>query len=232
VYVLNTSGVVSTIDTTLHRWAQINVIDASVSQRSKTPLTCSTTGNKNRLYIPGGTQLTILDVSQSTPADSHGRPDRDFPRLRPVRGLQSDPCSLTSTQKLTVAGRRRSAGWKPRLCRCLLRKIRPANLLPAGDGDRRREQHYQELDKRSRGFLPSDAFCSHHPRLFPRDAMAAGGDSSRAYIASCDGGMVNIIDTTSDTYIPEFTCANRCAPGGSAEPAAEIRFFFFCFAGP
>jgi DNA-binding beta-propeller fold protein YncE len=33
-----------------------------------------------------------------------------------------------------------------------------------------------------------------------RFMMAAGGDSSRAYLSSCDGGAVNIIDTTTDTY--------------------------------
>jgi hypothetical protein len=40
--------------------------------------------------------------------------------------------------------------------------------------------------------------------------MAAGGDSSRAYLASCDGGNVNFIDTSSDTYI-----MNLPAPIGS-----------------
>jgi hypothetical protein len=40
--------------------------------------------------------------------------------------------------------------------------------------------------------------------------MAAAGDSSRAYLSSCDGGNVNIIDTSSDTYI-----GNLPAPVGS-----------------
>ena len=43
--------------------------------------------------------------------------------------------------------------------------------------------------------------------------MAAGGDSSRAYLASCDGGNVNIIDTSNDTYIE-----NLPAPIGSRPP--------------
>ena len=43
-----------------------------------------------------------------------------------------------------------------------------------------------------------------------RIMMAAGGDSTRAYLASCDGGNVNFIDTSSDTYI-----LNMPAPVGS-----------------
>ncbi|MGA7295305.1 MAG: YncE family protein [Terriglobales bacterium] len=33
-----------------------------------------------------------------------------------------------------------------------------------------------------------------------RFMMAAGGDSTRAYLSSCDGGAVNVIDTSSETY--------------------------------
>ena len=46
-----------------------------------------------------------------------------------------------------------------------------------------------------------------------RFMMAAGGDSSRAYLSSCDGGNVNIIDTSNDTYIE-----NLPAPIGSRTP--------------
>ena len=52
--------------------------------------------------------------------------------------------------------------------------------------------------------------------------MAAGGDSSRAYLASCDGGMVNIIDTSSDTYI-----LNLPAPIGSRTVSCARRIPFF-----
>jgi hypothetical protein len=53
------------------------------------------------------------------------------------------------------------------------------------------------------GFAAYDAFCSpaqstRAPRF--RIMMAAGGDSTRVYLSSCDGGMVNIIDTSSETY--------------------------------
>ncbi len=46
-----------------------------------------------------------------------------------------------------------------------------------------------------------------------RFMMAAGGDSSRAYLSSCDGGNVYIIDTSSDTYL-----SNLPAPVGTRAP--------------
>jgi DNA-binding beta-propeller fold protein YncE len=46
-----------------------------------------------------------------------------------------------------------------------------------------------------------------------RFMMAAGGDSSRAYLSSCDGGNVNIIDTDTDTYL-----LNMPAPIGARPP--------------
>ncbi len=46
-----------------------------------------------------------------------------------------------------------------------------------------------------------------------RFMMASGGDSSRAYMSSCDGGLVDIIDTTNDTYF-----LNMPAPVGTRAP--------------
>jgi hypothetical protein len=43
--------------------------------------------------------------------------------------------------------------------------------------------------------------------------MAAGGDSSRVYLASCDAGNVNVVDTSTDTYL-----LNLKAPGSSRPP--------------
>jgi len=43
--------------------------------------------------------------------------------------------------------------------------------------------------------------------------MAAGGDSSRVYLASCDGGNVSIINTANDTYL-----LSLAAPGSARAP--------------
>lgn len=55
-----------------------------------------------------------------------------------------------------------------------------------------------------------DAFCATTRFRF---IMAAGGDSTRAYLSSCDGGNVNIIDTSNDTYVE-----NLSAPLSSSAP--------------
>jgi len=65
------------------------------------------------------------------------------------------------------------------------------------------------------GFAPYDAFCSptvnaQAPRF--RFLMAAGGDSSRVYLSSCDAGNVNIIDTVTESYIENTPTANSQRP--------------------
>jgi len=51
-----------------------------------------------------------------------------------------------------------------------------------------------------------------------RFTMAAGGDSSRAYLSSCDGGNVNMIDTSSETYIE-----NQPAPTGTRQTPGSLQ---------
>jgi DNA-binding beta-propeller fold protein YncE len=223
LYVLNSNGVVSTIDTTSTAGPD-NVIDASVTAPNAAYMLYD--GNENRLYIPGGTQLTILDVSQSTPQVLTGGPIA-IPTVAPGSRVASDPCSATSPQTLTVAA---------------------AAALP--DGSRAYVGAYYEdtvnninyicpqvtvvnvasnTIKSSAavpGFPAYDAFCS--TTRF-RVTMAAGGDSSRVYLASCDGGMVNIIDTTSDTYILNLLAPPGVRPGGQQNlPQNPV----FLLAGP
>jgi DNA-binding beta-propeller fold protein YncE len=223
LYVLNGNGVVSTVDTT-STLGPDNMIDASVSVPGAAYMLYD--GNLNRLYIPAGSQLTILDVSQSVPAILAGG-TITIPTVSPSSRGASDPCSTTSPQPLTVAA---------------------VAALP--DGSRAYVGAYYEdasgnfcpqvtvIDAASNtikskiavpGFPAFDAFCSpsqsqRAPRF--RIMMAAGGDSSRAYLASCDGGNVNFIDTSSDTYI-----MNLQAPIGSRldnPPQSPV----FLIAGP
>jgi len=223
VYVLNFNGVVSTIDTTSTAGPD-NVIDASVSAPKAAYMLYD--GNRNRLYIPGGTQLTILDVSQSTPQVLTGGPIA-IPTVAPSSRLASDPCSATSEQVLTVAA---------------------VAALP--DGSRAYVGAFYEdtsgnfcpqvtvIDVASNtikskfavpGFPAFDAFCS--TTRF-RLTMAAGGDSSRAYMASCDGGMVNIIDTSNDTYILNLQAPAGTRPPIPPNPLNPPQNPVFLFAGP
>ena len=223
LYVLNGNGIVSTVDTT-STLGPDNMIDASVNVPGAAYMLYD--GNLNRLYIPWFNQstmlgqLTILDVSQSVPAVLAGGPIT-IPTVAPSSRGASDPCSTTSPQPLTVAA---------------------VAALP--DGSRAYVGAYYEdasdnfcpqvtvVNAQSYaikssiaipGFAAYNAFCA-STRF--RIMMAAGGDSSRAYLSSCDGGNVSFIDTSTDTYI-----LNMPAPIGSRlnnPPQNPV----FLFAGP
>jgi hypothetical protein len=80
------------------------------------------------------------------------------------------------------------------------------------------------------GFPGYEPFCS-NTRF--RMMMAAGGDSSRAYLSSCDGGNVNLIDTSNDTYIenlpaPVSNSRQPIPPNPLNPPQNPV----FLFAGP
>jgi hypothetical protein len=62
--------------------------------------------------------------------------------------------------------------------------------------------------------------------------MAAGGDSSRAYLSSCDGGNVNIIDTSNDTYIENLPAPVGSRPRIPPNPLNPLQNPVFLFAGP
>ncbi len=66
-----------------------------------------------------------------------------------------------------------------------------------------------------------------------RFMMAAAGDSSRTYLSSCDGGNVNLIDTSNDTYIenlpaPVSSSRQPIPPNPLNPPQNPV----FLFAGP
>jgi len=223
VYVLNFNGVVSTIDTTSSAGPD-NVIDASVSAPSAAYMLYD--GNKNRLYIPGGAQLTILDVSQSTPQILTGGPIA-IPTVAPSSRVASDPCSATSAQTLTVAavaalpdGSRAYVGAFYEDTTNNINYICPQVTVVNVANNTLKSPIAVP------GFPAYDAFCS---TTHFRFTMAAGGDSSSAYLASCDGGMVNIIDTTSDTYVLNLPAPVGVRPGGQQIlPQNPV----FLFAGP
>jgi hypothetical protein len=61
--------------------------------------------------------------------------------------------------------------------------------------------------------------------------MAAGGDSSRVYLASCDGGNVSFIDTSNDTYLQRLPAPVSSRPpvsGNQPPPQNPV----FMIAGP
>src|SRR5450631_18453 len=232
VYVLNGNGVVSTIDTTSTAGPD-NVIDASVTAPLATYMLYDS--NLNRLYIPGGGQLTILDVSPSKPVVLAGGPI-PIPTVASGSRGTSDPCSSTTAQTgLTVAA---------------------VAALP--DGTRAYVgAYYQDsldnicpqvavIDVKSdtvKSFFGVPGFpdATNPTSLYYAPAcatarfrmtMAAAGDSSRAYLASCDGGNVNIIDTSNDTYIENLQAPVGSRPPILPSPLNPPQNPVFLFAGP
>ncbi|MGO9863037.1 MAG: YncE family protein [Terriglobales bacterium] len=259
VYVLEqTSGILASIDTTstagpdILTESAINVPNASIMTYDP---------NLNRLYIPGGQQLAIVDVSQTPPQYLAGGapiPTCDLvptsanciPTASPSSRGASDPCSLTSAQALTVVA---------------------VAALP--DGSRAYVEAYYEdssnnicpqvtvIDATSNlaetpsiaipgfpdatiqtlpGGLPNPYYVPACVSPVPpapyratfRFMMAAGGDSSRAYLSSCDAGNVNIIETANETYIenlPAPISASPPIPPNSYNPPQNP---VFLFAGP
>ena len=81
------------------------------------------------------------------------------------------------------------------------------------------------------GFAPYDAICAASQFLRFRVAMASAGDSSRAYMSACDGGNINVIDTSNDTYITalqEPTTTRPPVPPNPQPPQNPV----FLIAGP
>ena len=85
------------------------------------------------------------------------------------------------------------------------------------------------------GFAAFNAFCAlpvsqQGPRF--RFTMAAGGDSTRAYLASCDGENVNIIDTSTDSYIESQPAPIGVLPPIPPNPLNSPQNPVFLLAGP
>jgi DNA-binding beta-propeller fold protein YncE len=186
------NGVISTLDITATAGPD-SLIDASITTPGATFMLYDS--NLNRLYIPGAAQLTMLDVSQSTPHLIGATPIA-VPTIQPSSRTPADPCAATPSTTLNAVA---------------------VTALP--DGSRAYVGAYYEdanhnicpqvtvIDAVSNsiksniaipGFAAFDTLCS--ASRF-RLMMAASGDSTRAYLSSCDGGNVNIIDTATDSYV-------------------------------
>jgi len=239
VYVLESNGTVAYLNTSLATG------DTFTETSIKVPLPVPTTSANmwydtilNRLYIPGGSGLAIIDVSQSVPQDQTfpGAVFPTVPVVSPSERFRWDPCSRT-TAPGTVS-------------------VVAATSLPDGsrayigsyylDGSGNVCPQVTVIDTTNNSIKTSipvpgfpDATISNSLYYAPacgtarfRFTMAAAGDSSRAYLASCDGGNVNIIYTSTDTY-----AENAPAPPSNRNPIppsilAPPQNPTFMFAGP
>ncbi len=294
VYVLNGTtgspqdGVISTIDVTSTAGPD-SVIDASVSAPGATYMLYD--GNLNRLYIPGGSQLTILDVSQSIPAVLATIPVPSFTLLN--SNPSTVPAIATAVAALPDGSRAYVSSYAVLPSQVSISSISGdgttatyAYTLTAGH-DLNPGVTITVAGTQQNGFdgtfivgaivsgtaacpgtcfqVPNTTTLASTPvsasgtgsNVFPqvtvvwtnsntiktttgmpgfpdatnptyangqyyvpvcaatrfRFMMAAGGDSNRAYFASCDGGVVDIIYTSTDTYT-----LNLAEPVGTRPP--------------
>ena len=188
--------------------------------------------NKNRLYIPGGQELGVVDISQSSPQTLGGGPiptcqmfqvPNCIPAVAPSARSAADPCSLTAVQTLNLA----TVGALPDGSRAYV----GAYYVDASDNVCPQVTVIDAASNTVKSSIPIPGFPdatnpANSPDYAPacvaatnpyratfRFMMAAAGDSTRAYLSSCDGGNVNIIDTSTDSYI-----ANLQAPVGTRSP--------------
>jgi hypothetical protein len=209
VYVLQRDGTLAWLDTTSTAGPD-TLTETSISVPGAVKMVYD--GSKNRLYIPGGSQVTIVDVSQSTPSTIATL------TITPTTPSGCSPIGTAVLSTVDVAalpdGSRAYAG--------SFYKDASGNFCPQVtviDARNNTVKNFVAVP----GFPAFDLFCS--TTRF-RIMMAAAGDSSRAYLSSCDGGNVNIVDTSDDTYIGNLT-----APASSLlnnPPQNPV----FLFAGP
>jgi hypothetical protein len=227
VYVLEASGTLAYISITSTSGPD-TLTETAISVPTAVKLVYDS--NLNRLYIPGEafvevngkpvleSAVMIVDASQSAPSPIVTIPIAAVP---PSSRVASDPCSGTSITTLNTV----DVAALPDGTRAYVGSFyedAAGNICP----------QVTVIDAKSNtanppiavpGFPAYDAFCSTTRFRF---MMAAGGDSLRAYLSSCDGGNVHIIDTSNDTYNGSLS-----APPGSRfnnPPQNPV----FLFAGP
>ncbi len=239
VYVLNGNGIVSTIDTSSTSGPD-SVIDASINVPGASYLWYDVI--LNRLYIPAGGALKIVDVSQSTPSTL-----ADVPIATVSTTLRSstDPCAATTPGTLNVI----AATSLPDGSRAYIGSY----YIDSADNVCPQVTVVDATNFSVKTAIPipgfPDAANPGNPTYYVptcattrdqvgpmgngfRMMMASGGDSSRAYLSTCDGGNVNIIQTATDTYyfnLPAPFSARPPLPGASENPPQNP---VFMIAGP
>ena len=213
VYVLDGDGSLVTIDPTSNSGITDKVIAASPNVGAKSAYLLYD-GHLNRLYVPSGVgsgtpQLAVVDVSSSQPPAPIVVPIATVPPS--ARGAQ-DPCATTATAPLNVV----SVAALPDGSRVYVGSYyidSASNICPqvtAINTSSNTIKTATAVPGFTSLFPSSPPVCA--TTLF-RFTMAAGGDSSRVYLASCDAGNVNVVDTSTDTYL-----LNLKAPGSSRPP--------------
>jgi hypothetical protein len=303
VFVLESNGTLAVLDTTSNAGPD-TVTETAISVPGA--LSMLYDGHLNRLYIPGGNQLAVVDAAQSVPQLLKSVPIPQIPGVPPVNAsavavaalpdgsrayvasvsapqpsqvsisaVQGDGTTATYTYTLTgghdvtpgmtiaVSGIDTPTGFDGTFtitgvsgtaCDQQVCTFRAANATVAaqtsvaGVGSSTIDNLFPQVTvintsgntlKTTVG-IPGfpDATVPGSPYFVLvcttarfRFNMAAGGDSSRVYLASCDGGNVNFIDTANDTYLLHLPApASGRPPVNGNQPPPQNPVFMI--AGP
>jgi hypothetical protein len=307
VYVLEANGTLAWLDTTSTAGPDALTETGIIVPDATTMLY---DGTLNRLYIPGGTQLAIVDVSQSAPQllktvslpQIPGLPPEDAfavgvaalpdgsrayvasvsqnpqPSQVSISAVQGDGATATYTYALTgghdltrgitiaVSGITSLDGFNGTFpitatsgtsCdqpaqACTFQTANTtvaAQTAVAGLGSSTTDNLFPQVTvvntssnsiKTTVGIAGfPDATIPNSPYYVPicastrfRFNMAAGGDSSRVYLASCDGGGVNVIDTSTDSFLVNLPAPFSARPPIPPSTLAPPQNPVFLIAGP
>ncbi|MGH9647076.1 MAG: YncE family protein [Bryobacteraceae bacterium] len=239
VYVLEANGTVAYLDTTTTSGPD-TFYETSISVPGASNFWYDVI--LNRIYIPGNGALQIVTVSQSTPTTLANVPITTF---SPSSRSTTDPCYSTTPGTLNVI----AATSLPDATRAYVGSY----YIDSADNVCPQVTVINATNFTVKTVIPIPGFpdaanpanpiyyvptCANtRDQVGPmgngfRIMMAAGGDSTRAYLSSCDGGAVNIVQTVTDTYyfglpVP-YSARNQIPPSAENPPQNPV----FMIAGP
>lgn len=224
VFVLNGDGTLTTLDTSADT---DNVVQSGLNVGVGKYMVYDV--RLNRLYIPSGSQVTIVDVSPSSPQILAAVA---ITPVLPSSRTAQDPCSTTTAATSLSAVTAAALPDESRAYVGAFYTDSAGNLCPQVTviNTTGNTVKVSSPVPGFPGFAPSSPPICATARF--RFSMAAGGDSSRVYLASCDAGNVNIIRTSDDTYVldlPEPASARAPIPPSNQPPPQSP---VFLIAGP
>ncbi len=301
VFVLESNGTLAVLDTTSTAGPDI-LTETGVSVPGA--LSMLYDGHLNRLYIPGGNQLAVVDAAQSVPQLLKSIPIPEIPGVPPVNasavavaalpdGSRAYVASVSAPQPtqvsisavegggtnatytytlmgghdvtpgmtIAISGINAPAGFDGTFTiegvsgtacdqqACTFRTVNATvagETSVAGSGSSTIDNLFPQVTvidtsgntiKTTVGIPGFPEAIAVDPQVkictttrFPFN-MAAAGDSSRVYLASCDGGNVNFIDTANDTYLQRLPApvSDRPPVNGNQPPPQNP---VFMIAGP
>ncbi len=224
VYVLNGDGTLTTLDTT---GTTDKVVAAGLAVGPGNLMLYDVI--LNRIYVPSGKQIAIVDVSKDPPTLLNNDKPITIDTVSPALRNPQDVCSNSTAKDVTtVAVAALPDGSRVYVGSFYEDDAIPPNLCPQVTVINT-TGNTVKANSPVPGFPNYDTFCSTTRFRF---AMAAGGDSSRIYLASCDGGNVNIIQTSDDTYLTNLIAPPSARPPIPPDNQPPPQNPVFLIAGP